>query len=515
LTPTGAADDRRPPTTATKGAHSNTERETAGHVHLRKTLKAYLGRHPGERDALVELLAALERPADAPSRATLPGHVTCSAAVVDRDLRVLHIAHRGIGSLLVPGGHVKAGDRTLLAAALREVTEETGIPASALSLTPQFLGAPADIDVHEIAARPAKGEPAQHHYDFRFVFCLAQHPPAVTLQDEEASGFRWLPLDEVASPSLRAKLHGAGLDGRPEPVNASVLIHDGAGRYLLHLRDHRPGIWEPGVFSLLGGGRKHTDHSLRDALLRELAEEVPGLRLEDLEPYAVEEATSVDGLHVPIQVFTGRWRGNPDRLALREGVLLHWFSPDQLERLRLSPGLQDLVHQHASRGPATEQPAVAPSWGVGGNTVLNGVGVHLHLEDDDGRVLLGLRHPNSLYAGSTWHFLAGRCEQESALACLVREAWEEAGLVIDPADVELVHVVHVVDAPGGQPLMQLVFRAHRWKGVPEVREPDKCLAWKWWPRHELPDPIVPYAREAITGITQGRTYSELGWEART
>lgn len=64
------------------------------------------------------------------------------------------------------------------------------------------------------------------------------------------------------------------------------------------------------------------------------------------------------------------------------------------------------------------------------------------------------------------------------MASLVREAQEEAGLAVDPADVQLVHVVHVVDSPGGQPLMQLVFRARRWKGVPEVREPDKCPTWQ-------------------------------------
>ncbi|MFE3634729.1 hypothetical protein [Streptomyces cellostaticus] len=40
-------------------------------------------------------------------------------------------------------------------------------------------------------------------------------------------------------------------------------------------------------------------------------------------------------------------------------------------------------------------------WDGGSRVVLNGVGVHLHLEDDDGRVLLGLRHPESKYAGDT------------------------------------------------------------------------------------------------------------------
>ncbi|MFD8258653.1 NUDIX domain-containing protein [Streptomyces griseoluteus] len=482
---------------------------------IRRTVEAYLGRHPGERDALAELLAALDRPVDAAARTTLPGHITCSAVVIDRQCRVLHLRHRATGGLmLAPGGHVEPEDRTLLAAALREGAEEAGIAPGALCLTRQLLGSPIDIDVHDIDASPSKGESAHRHYDFRYVFyVVGEEPPEVVLQDEEVSGAQWLPRSEVTSPTLRAKLLVAGLDGRPDPVNTSALIHDGAGRYLLHLRDHKPGvIWESGAFALLGGGRTHDDQSLEGTLLRELSKEVPDLRLEDVKPYAVEAATSIDGLSVPVQVFTGRWRGNPDRLRLHEGVLLRWFAPDELERLRLSPATRDLIHRHAAENPPVNRKAAAPPvWDGGSRTVLNGVGVHLHLEDAEGRVLLGLRHPDSKYAGDTWHYLAGRCEQESALACLVREAWEEAGLVIDTGDVELAHVVHVVDAPGSLPLMQLVFRASRWKGTPEVREPDKCLTWQWWPRHELPDRIVSYASTAIAAISEGRPYSQMGW----
>ncbi|MER7695678.1 NUDIX domain-containing protein [Streptomyces sp. NPDC096095] len=482
---------------------------------IRKTVEAYLGRHPGERDALAELLAALDRPVDATARTTLPGHVTCSAVVIDRQSRVLHIRHPATdGHMLAPGGHIEPGDRALFTAALREVAEEAGIPPGALCLTRQLLGSPIDIDVHDINANPVKGEPAHRHYDVRYVFYLTgEEPPTIALQDEEVSDAQWLPQPEVTSPTLRAKLLAAGLDGKPEPVNASALIHDGNGRYLLHLRDHKPGvIWESGAFALLGGGRTHDDQSLEGVLLRELSEEVPGHRLEDVTPYAVEAATSIDGLSVPVQVFAGRWCGNPDRFALHEGVLLRWFTPDELDRLRLSLTTRDLIHRHAAENPPGNQLAAAPPvWGGGSRVVLNGVGVHLHLEDAEGRVLLGLRHPESKYAGDTWHYLAGRCEQEPALACLVREAWEEAGLVIDPADVELAHVVHVVDAPGSLPLMQLVFRARRWEGTPEVREPDKCLAWRWWPQHELPDRLVSYTRTAITAIAEGRPYSQLGW----
>ena len=123
------------------------------------------------------------------------------------------------------------------------------------------LGAPIDIDVHDIDANPAKGEGTHQHFDFRFVFYLVpeQHP-RLALQDDEVSGARWLDFADVRSGTLRAKLLDArdqGLDGRPEPVNASALIPDGHGRYLLHLHDQRAGIWAPGTFALLGR-RPHT-----------------------------------------------------------------------------------------------------------------------------------------------------------------------------------------------------------------------------------------------------------------
>ncbi|WP_327391444.1 NUDIX domain-containing protein (plasmid) [Streptomyces microflavus] len=155
--------------------------------------------------------------------------------------------------------------------------------------------------------------------------------------------------------------------------------------------------------------------------------------------------------------------------------------------------------------------APGPNTGTAGETVLNVVGVHLYLEDGQGRVLLGLRHPDSAYAGNVHHLLAGHCEQESAVSCLVREAEEEAGLLIDPADVEFAYAIHLVDEPGTQPRIQLVFRARRWKGTPELREPDRCVSWGWWHPDALPTPIVPYARAAIEGIRAGRTYAEIGW----
>ncbi|MFF4948403.1 NUDIX domain-containing protein [Streptomyces chattanoogensis] len=99
----------------------------------------------------------------------------------------------------------------------------------------------------------------------------------------------------------------------------------------------------------------------------------------------------------------------------------------------------------------------------------------------------------------------------TAISCLVREAKEEAGLVIDPVGVELVHLVHLVDSPGARPRIGLVFRARSWSGTPEVREPDRCVEWRWWRPQDLPAEVVPYTRTAIDGIRAGRLYTELGW----
>lgn len=79
---------------------------------------------------------------------------------------------------------------------------------------------------------------------------------------------------------------------------------------------------------------------------------MPGLEPTALTPYAVEDATSTDGLAVPVEVYSGRWNGDPDEVDLQEGVLLRWFTPDMLDRLRLTPGTGDLIRRHAAQHPS-------------------------------------------------------------------------------------------------------------------------------------------------------------------
>ncbi|MGW0780426.1 NUDIX domain-containing protein [Streptomyces sp. NPDC002913] len=489
------------------------------HEHIRTTVETYLARHPHEREQLGALLHALDGPTDISSRSTFTGHIICGSVVVDPLGRVLHVLHLASGMVLAPGGHTEPEDESLAGAALRELHEETGIPPQAVAPWPGYETVPFDIDIHEIDARPSKGEPGHVHFDLWFLFRL--HTAAETpmmLQEEEVGGFEWRPPDKVTSPSLREKLLKLPSGTEPDTANASALIHNDRCEYLLHLRDYFPGrIWEPGMWSLLGGGREPQDATLEHTVRRELAEEA-GLDLADLTPFGTEYADDGAGATVRIAIYAGRWNGDPRELHLAEGVMLAWFAPDDLHRLRIADTTSDLVRRHAAGLPARTGPQ---SWLTPQTehrtspqgTILHVIGVHLYLERPDGTVLLGLRHPNSAFAPSSWHALAGHCEQENAITCLIREAREEAGLHIERQDIELVHVVHHIDKAGDRPRMGLFFRARAWSGEPELREPDKCTQWRFWDPAALPDDLVPYTRVAIEGIQNGELYSETGWRA--
>ncbi|SCE06060.1 ADP-ribose pyrophosphatase YjhB, NUDIX family [Streptomyces sp. di188] len=132
-----------------------------------------------------------------------------------------------------------------------------------------------------------------------------------------------------------------------DPRFASALIRGGGGEYPLHLRDDVPGIREPGCWSLPGGAREPGDRSLEDTVRREPREEA-GLDLPVLEPFAVTGALDDGSGHASVRVYAGRWEGDPARLPLTEGLMLRWFRPDGLDRLRTHPDARGLVRRHAT-----------------------------------------------------------------------------------------------------------------------------------------------------------------------
>ncbi|MFG3293747.1 NUDIX hydrolase [Streptomyces sp. NPDC048179] len=144
-------------------------------------LKGYEGQEE-LRQAYLDHLAAHP---DGMWKACHAGHVTASALVVDPGHgRVLLTLHRKLRMWLQMGGHCEPGDTDVAAAALREATEESGVPG--LTLLP---GGPVRLDRHAI--------PAPCHWHFDVQYAALAPPGAAHAISDESLDLRWFAYDEV------------------------------------------------------------------------------------------------------------------------------------------------------------------------------------------------------------------------------------------------------------------------------------------------------------------------------
>jgi len=154
---------------------------------IRDALTSYLAWHPGESAALAEALRVLATRAGFVSRVNFPMHVTLGALLVRRGTEILLIRHRAYDLTLQPGGHAEPEDPTLVAGALREMAEETGVDPAAVRWVSEV---PAYIEYGMVPARPDKGEPAHHHLDIGFLFAT-DDAEIGQIQLEEVNAAAW------------------------------------------------------------------------------------------------------------------------------------------------------------------------------------------------------------------------------------------------------------------------------------------------------------------------------------
>jgi len=125
------------------------------------------------------------------------GHVTGSAWIVDPSgTKTLLVHHRKLNKWVQPGGHCD-GNPDVLAVALQEAQEETGLHGLRLADEAIF-----DLDIHLIPARGA--DLAHFHYDVRYAF-QARHgqSPAVS---HESLALAWVPLEQLETHSSEGSL---------------------------------------------------------------------------------------------------------------------------------------------------------------------------------------------------------------------------------------------------------------------------------------------------------------------
>jgi 8-oxo-dGTP diphosphatase len=134
--------------------------------------------------------------------------------------------------------------------------------------------------------------------------------------------------------------------------------------------------------------------------------------------------------------------------------------------------------------------------------------VHLFLLRD-GATLLSRRFHTG-YEDGCYSVIAGHLDGgEEVKAAAMREAAEEAGILVSPDDLDVVGVMH---RKSDDERIEFFLVASRWRGEITNREPDKCDDLSWHALDRLPSNMVPYVRRALDNYGAGRWFDSVGWE---
>jgi len=129
--------------------------------------------------------------------------------------------------------------------------------------------------------------------------------------------------------------------------------------------------------------------------------------------------------------------------------------------------------------------------------------------------ILLLRRFNTGHQDGKYSFVSGHLNgNESFLDAIIREAKEEANIILRPKDLSVVHVMNRYVPENKKELKERVdifFVAKKWQGEIKNMEPNKCDDLSWFPTNKLPQNTIPYIREAINNVRKKIFYSEHGY----
>lgn len=121
------------------------------------------------------------------------------------------------------------------------------------------------------------------------------------------------------------------------------------------------------------------------------------------------------------------------------------------------------------------------------------------------RVLLQLRQNTGYMDGKYDFAVSGHVESgESMLQAIIREAKEEADLIINPE--KCIFLTFVDDTY--ERYHKGFFGVREYEGVPKVMEPDKCAGYIWADLNNLPKNIIPYLPKVLRNISLKIPYDD-------
>lgn len=122
--------------------------------------------------------------------------------------------------------------------------------------------------------------------------------------------------------------------------------------------------------------------------------------------------------------------------------------------------------------------------------------------------ILLLERCNTGYLDNNWCFPGGGLDQNETLdQAAIREGKEELNIIIDKADIQLIHVMH--QNLINKQTIGFYFLVTSWTGEPINNEPQIHSQIAWFDLNNLPKLLAPSTRQAINLYNKQILYSTL------
>ena len=166
-----------------------------------RLIEAYAPQTPGEAADRSQMLAFMAANTGWLTRENAMAHVTASAWVVDpARKRALMAFHNIYNSWSWTGGHAD-GDDDLLAVALREAREETGI------LARPVLETPISLETISVSNHVKRGIFVSSHIHMNVTYLLEADPETpIRIKPDENKGVMWLDNSEIDDRVTEAEM---------------------------------------------------------------------------------------------------------------------------------------------------------------------------------------------------------------------------------------------------------------------------------------------------------------------
>lgn len=123
------------------------------------------------------------------------------------------------------------------------------------------------------------------------------------------------------------------------------------------------------------------------------------------------------------------------------------------------------------------------------------------------KILLSRRY-NTGWEDGKYTLISGHLEgNETVKQAMIREAKEEAGIIIKSVDLHMAHTMHRKSNDNLE-YIDFFLIAEKWQGEPRIVEPEKCDDMRWFSLKNLPKNTLFHIRQAIENYFRKVPFSE-------